>query len=166
MTEVTKGRDRISEKAALAKLSSAKDRIYVIGDKGVGIFLIKMNPTRIVRIPDAEVRRYGKANNCDGYAAVAGLCWRLIADHRAAEGVGAKVEKESVAAIASMAEAGAHLSNLMFSFGTSMSVTSIQSIRGFNLDLKMALCYLTQRTGSDLQDAVLLDDGNRADFSC
>ncbi|CAM5776748.1 hypothetical protein LMIY3S_05689 [Labrys miyagiensis] len=143
-----------------------RDHIYVIGDKGVGIFLIKINPIRIVRIPDKEVRRYGKENNCDGYAAVAALCWRVIGDHRAAHGEGAKLEPENISGIASLAQAGVGLSNLEFSFGTSMSTTAIEATRARNRSLKMALCYLTQRTGNNLQDAVLLDDGNADDFAC
>ena len=47
-----------------------------------------------------------------------------------------------------------------------MSAAAIEAVRGRNRSLKMALCYLTQRTGNNLQDAVLLDDGNADDFAC
>lgn len=150
----------------MAGIKRDRDHIYILGDRGVGIFLIKMSPIRIVRIPDKEVRRYGKENKCDGYAAVAALCWRVIADHRAAHGVGTSLDPENIVGIASLAEAGASLSNLDFAFGTNMSTTAIEAVRGKNLTLKMALCYLTQRSGNNLQDAVLLDDRNSDDFVC
>ncbi|MEW9309440.1 hypothetical protein ACETRX_14685 [Labrys portucalensis] len=150
----------------MAGIRRDRDHIYIIGDRGVGVFLIKMSPIRIVRIPDKEVRRFGKEHNCDGYAAVAALCWRVIADHRAANGQGKPLEPENIVGIASLAEAGAELSNLEFSFGTNMSAAAIEAVRGRNRSLKMALCYLTQRTGNNLQDAVLLDDGNADDFAC
>jgi hypothetical protein len=60
----------------------SKERMYVIGDRGIGVLLIRTNPLRVVEISDEEISKYSRASATDGYAKVAASLWHLVRELR------------------------------------------------------------------------------------
>ena len=60
----------------------SKERMYVIGDRGIGVLLIRTNPLRVVEISDEEISKYSRESATDGYAKVAASLWHLVRELR------------------------------------------------------------------------------------
>ncbi|MEW9309948.1 hypothetical protein [Labrys neptuniae] len=147
----------------MVRKTGKKERLYVIGDRGVGILIIKLKPLRVVQISDEEISRYGKSLGGDGYAKIGALLWRVIADHNAAEGQGRAIDSDKIAGIESLIETGADISDVEFVFKTNISTVSLQAGKQHNKQIKSALCHLingAKGEESTLFDAILNDSGS------
>ena len=153
----------------MVRRTGKKERLYVIGDRGVGIHILKLKPLRVVQISDEEVLRYGKAVGGDGYAKIGALLWRVIADHNAAEGNGRPLDSDKIVGVESLIASGADISEVEFVFKTNISIDSLQSGKQHNKQIKSALCHLINGTEGEkcsLFDAILNDSAGDDDNKC
>jgi hypothetical protein len=169
----------------------SKERIYVIGDRGAGVLLVKTNPLRVVEISDAEIEKYSQTSGTDGYARVAASLWQLVSDLRADKGTS---NTTKAAGVESLVEAGVQLSEVDFVFATRVEMvsdphksienheghksvdihkshksvkmhksieTAIESTKSIYDPVSDALRQLLDADGSNLQSAVLKDGPER-----
>ena len=150
----------------MARKTTRKERLYVIGDRGVGILIIKIKPLRVVQISDEEIIRYGKALGGDGYAKIGALLWHIIADHNAAESQGRPLDSDKIVGIESLIESGADISDVEFVFKTNISATSLQAGKDYHKQVKSALCHLINGDAGSLYDAIINDGINGDSNKC
>ena len=95
-----------------------KERIYVVGDRGAGVLIIRTNPLRVAEISDDEINKYSDTTGSDGYAKVAASLWRFVTDYRAGKGDGHSGGVDLVKAhgVESLVEAGVQLTEVDFAF--------------------------------------------------
>jgi hypothetical protein len=137
--------------------SDNKERVYVIGDRGVGIFLIKINPLRVTEISDAEVTRYGKEHNCDGYANVGAMFWRVFAKRDPGEGAVTEANGK-ISGVESLIESGVKLAEVDFIFGANLDVDAIHIHKSIVRPIMTSLCHLTKTEGDDFKNTVISDE--------
>ncbi|MBP0582475.1 hypothetical protein J8I29_24320 [Labrys sp. LIt4] len=100
------------------------EKLYIIGDRGAGVILLKTNPLRVVEVSDDEITRYSKAIGEDGYAKVAASLWRLVSDIKSGQESGGGVDATRAIGVQSLVESGIQLTDVDFVFAARAGVAA------------------------------------------
>ena len=135
-------------------------RMYVIGERGAGVLIVKTNPFRTVVITDAVVTAYGVAQNIDAYAKIGAAAWGMIADVGTNPAVIAN--DDGIAAVEAMLSAGTQMSTADFVFTAEVADESWVGRRQRHAPLKIpfeSIAPLSDAMPADgsLREAVLDD---------
>ncbi|WP_448950478.1 hypothetical protein [Labrys neptuniae] len=126
------------------------ERIYVIGNRGSGVVLLRLNPLRVVVIEDAEIKRFSDATKTDGYAKLAAAFWRLTADLRDNKVDANKGDLSASVGIETVVSNGVKLTEVDFVYAAKLASASTDDIITFDFDSNITMNHIEAKITTEL----------------